>query len=434
MKRIPNGNNVRDPTTGKAWMAVGHTWASPEDAPNFADEGFERNPFGWAFSRAGFKWTRELCLEDSDADGITNGEELGDPRCVWQLGDVPSRSVNITHPGMTNKDIADATMRAAAKREAAARKAANVAAKKARGEHVSSHSLPGITDGTTAPYHTYSAIWLPYVFLPFFFCLALGLERWCAEGYLPRIRWLLAMWLGQCTGVGVSLGYHRYFSHRAFAASFWGKSFVGILGSLSLQGDLYTWAYSHRIHHRLCDQELDYHSPIAADRGFVFAHATWWVTPKQHVLKGPHTIMGGHHSHHVIQDLLDDPDLWFVSVLTPERMVLGMLLTCAAIAAVACRHDTCERRCIRLPAITLMYFGAYACLPVMIGWHDTMLVNSATHIFGNGPNRDGMGSEECNSRNVAWLQPFLNGENWHNNHHGACASVACENGATGTPP
>merc|ERR1719502_2008089 len=59
----------------------------------------------------------------------------------------------------------------------------------------------------------------------------------------------------------------------------------------------------------------------------------------------------------------------------------------------------------------------------MIGWHDTMLVNSATHIFGNGPNRDGMGSEECNSRNVAWLQPFLNGENWHNNH-GAPSSAS----------
>ena len=103
MKHIPNGNNVHD-QFGKAWVAVGHTAASPDDVPNFASDGFERNPFGWAFARAGFTWTRELCLEDSDADGLTNGEELGDPQCVWQLGDAPSRTVNITHPGMTNAD------------------------------------------------------------------------------------------------------------------------------------------------------------------------------------------------------------------------------------------------------------------------------------------------------------------------------------------
>ena len=53
-----------------------------------------------------------------------------------------------------------------------------------------------------------------------------------------------------------------------------------------------------------------------------------------------------------------------------------------------------------------------------------MLINSATHIFGISPNRDGMGSEPCDSRNVAWLQFCLGGENWHNNHHGAPSSAS----------
>ena len=52
MKHIPNGNNVHD-QFGKAWVAVGHTAASPDDVPNFASDGFERNPFGWAFAKAG---------------------------------------------------------------------------------------------------------------------------------------------------------------------------------------------------------------------------------------------------------------------------------------------------------------------------------------------------------------------------------------------
>ena len=222
MKYIPNGNNVHD-QFGKAWVAVGHTAASPDDVPNFASDGFARNPFGWAFAKAGFVWTRELCEQDSDADGLTNGEELGDPLCVWEYGDAPSRTVNITHPGMTNADMLNASVRA----KKALKKAAKAAAS----------GLPtdaGITDGM--PFRTSSSVWLPYVALPFFAWLACGLKRFCAEDYLPRIRWLLLVWLGQCTGVGVSLGYHRYFSHKAFGANFWGKSLVGIMGSLSLQG------------------------------------------------------------------------------------------------------------------------------------------------------------------------------------------------------
>lgn len=40
-----------------------------------------------------------MCTADSDGDGRTNGEELGDPSCVWSVGQEPSRTVNITHPG-----------------------------------------------------------------------------------------------------------------------------------------------------------------------------------------------------------------------------------------------------------------------------------------------------------------------------------------------
>ena len=53
-----------------------------------------------------------------------------------------------------------------------------------------------------------------------------------------------------------------------------------------------------------------------------------------------------------------------------------------------------------------------------------MLINSATHWWGVSPNRDGMGSEPCDSKNVAWLHFCLGGENWHNNHHGAPSSAS----------
>ncbi|CAK4078205.1 unnamed protein product [Aphanomyces euteiches] len=56
--------------------------------------------FGYDFERLGRKWTKELCEKDSDGDGATNGEELGDPCCTWRVGR-PVRA-NPTSPGHKN--------------------------------------------------------------------------------------------------------------------------------------------------------------------------------------------------------------------------------------------------------------------------------------------------------------------------------------------
>nr|UQI50305.1 dopamine beta-hydroxylase isoform X1 [Chiton albolineatus] len=90
--RLPNGANVQHPCKSHLiWPGVGHF-----NAPG----GGKRNPFGLAFKAEGFKWTPHLCQQDSDQDGRTNGEELGDPDCQWTPGLTPSRVVNITHPGI----------------------------------------------------------------------------------------------------------------------------------------------------------------------------------------------------------------------------------------------------------------------------------------------------------------------------------------------
>ncbi|KAF4039086.1 hypothetical protein GN244_ATG08769 [Phytophthora infestans] len=87
---IPNGKGV----TGVA--ALGHMNAAG---------GGRTNPFGEAFGAAGREWTKELCEADSDGDGASNGEELGDPCCTWS----PSTGFNAfspsavpTHPGVAN--------------------------------------------------------------------------------------------------------------------------------------------------------------------------------------------------------------------------------------------------------------------------------------------------------------------------------------------
>eukprot|EP00444_Apocalathium_aciculiferum_P072838 CAMPEP_0183558172 /NCGR_PEP_ID=MMETSP0371-20130417/87768_1 /TAXON_ID=268820 /ORGANISM="Peridinium aciculiferum, Strain PAER-2" /LENGTH=175 /DNA_ID=CAMNT_0025765467 /DNA_START=36 /DNA_END=563 /DNA_ORIENTATION=+ len=92
---IPNGDKV--PGTRKP-MATGHV--------NTQGHG-ERNQFGIDFEAAGLKWTPEFCRQDSDGDGRSNGEELGDPDCVWKSAKKgksvpPARSTGITNPGLAD--------------------------------------------------------------------------------------------------------------------------------------------------------------------------------------------------------------------------------------------------------------------------------------------------------------------------------------------
>ena len=90
-EKIPNGADVPNPTGGTA-PGVGHV------APG---GGGPRNAFGQAFQANGFVWTEKLCRADSDGDGRSNGEELGDPNCVWQEGQVPFGPA-LSHPGVAD--------------------------------------------------------------------------------------------------------------------------------------------------------------------------------------------------------------------------------------------------------------------------------------------------------------------------------------------
>jgi NADPH-dependent F420 reductase len=91
-KLIPNGEKVR--FNGEKWPAVGHTKVYG---------GGDLNVFGKDFMRAGNEWTEELCRKDSDGDGRTNGEELGDPNCEWKLGEPSPKARFVTHPGVADE-------------------------------------------------------------------------------------------------------------------------------------------------------------------------------------------------------------------------------------------------------------------------------------------------------------------------------------------
>jgi len=92
VRLIPNGDKVT--FDGEKWPGVGHSRVYG---------GGDLNSFGRDFMRAGNTWTVELCNMDSDADGRTNGEELGDPKCTWKIGDEHPKVMFVTHPGVADE-------------------------------------------------------------------------------------------------------------------------------------------------------------------------------------------------------------------------------------------------------------------------------------------------------------------------------------------
>lgn len=91
--RIPNGLRVPDPcNTAQFWPGVGHQKRAG---------GGTRNTFGVLMGDVQIQWGRSVCQADSDGDGRTNGEELGDPNCQWAMGgNPPVLSTNLSHPGI----------------------------------------------------------------------------------------------------------------------------------------------------------------------------------------------------------------------------------------------------------------------------------------------------------------------------------------------
>ncbi|KAH9525212.1 hypothetical protein Btru_000663 [Bulinus truncatus] len=88
---IPNGDIVPNPCLIGLWPGVGHYLSTGSGA---------LNEFGMDFAAAGHTWTDELCRKDSDRDGLTNGQELGDPNCRY----TPSFGGHLvapqSHPGI----------------------------------------------------------------------------------------------------------------------------------------------------------------------------------------------------------------------------------------------------------------------------------------------------------------------------------------------
>ena len=195
---------------------------------------------------------------------------------------------------------------------------------------------------------------------------------------------------------GVTLGFHRLFTHRSFEANRPLKITLALIGSMSLQGSLIGWVADHRRHHRFTDRPGDPHSPVSRDgeatkgwRGFLHAHATW-------MFDNPSTPRTEYAA-----DLLLDRDL----------VVIDRLFVPLSIATFALPFGVGY-------ALTGTLAGALGALVwagllrVGLSHHLTWAINSVCHRFGRRPFRT-----RDRSTNFAPLALLTGGEAWHNAHH-----------------
>jgi stearoyl-CoA desaturase (delta-9 desaturase) len=235
-------------------------------------------------------------------------------------------------------------------------------------------------------------------------CLLLAVAAWQAWG--GALRWqdvvALAVAYVLCA-VGVTVGFHRLFTHRSFKTGRPLRLLFAVLGSAAVEGPLIEWVSNHRKHHHFSDADGDPHSPHGhgpglrgALRGLAHAHLGW-------ILKGD----AASEPERYAKDLLADPIARFVDKTFAVWALAGLAVPFALGVAFS--------GSLAGGLTLLLWAGA---VRLFLLHHATFSINSLCHFFGNQPfdTRD-------ESRNLAWLAVPTFGEAWHNNHHAfpACA-------------
>lgn len=210
---------------------------------------------------------------------------------------------------------------------------------------------------------------------PFFF-------DWTAVGIAVALHWLTC-------SIGICLGYHRCLSHGSLRLVAPVRFLVTLIGVLAGQGTPLMWSAIHRIHHGQSDKKGDPHSPRD---GVLWSHIMWLFVR--------HTDSQRESMYRIyVPDLTQDRLLRFFE-RTYTLWLVGFAVLMYAVGG--------------WPLLLWT-----VCARIVIGYHTTWLINSASHIWGykNYDTTD-------NSRNLWWAGLLAYGEGWHNNHH-AWPRVAC---------
>ncbi len=219
------------------------------------------------------------------------------------------------------------------------------------------------------------------------------------------------------TAFGVTVGYHRYFTHKSFECGPVVRFILGALGSMAAEGPVIRWVAMHRRHHQFSDHEGDPHSPHAYKghhhhhrhkptpgdpheeshhaglgailKGFFHAHMGWFFMPLPKDLD------------RYAPDLVADPVTRFIDRTFWVWILLSAILPAAAGGLITGTWTG---------ALLGLIWGGFVRL--FLVHHVTWSINSVCHLWGSRPfnSRD-------HSRNNVVMGILGMGEGWHNNHH-----------------
>lgn len=233
------------------------------------------------------------------------------------------------------------------------------------------------------------------VTIPLLFILV-AIYRWLVLGLNPMV--LVAFGISYLfTALGLELGYHRYFSHKAFKTSKFMDGLLAILGSTGAQGPVFFWATFHRKHHVHADVVGDPHSPVAPhseddEHGdLLHAHIGWFL----------HTPLQNFGSN--IKDLRKLSHLKFINKHYLIWVVLGLVLLTLIIALI---FQITELKAL----IDLLFWTGF--VRIFAAQNVVWAINSLCHKIGQRSFRSG-----DNSRNLPLLSLLMWGAGWHNKHH-----------------
>jgi stearoyl-CoA desaturase (Delta-9 desaturase) len=231
--------------------------------------------------------------------------------------------------------------------------------------------------------------------------VALGLLFYRPIGMM-ELSLFVGMWL--LTGLGLTVGYHRLFTHRAFSTSVPVSCILVVMGSMAGRGPMLSWVAMHRRHHELSDHEGDLHSPnlhgetfAGRLRGFLHAHMTWMIEHDY-----PNVA-------HYVPDLMADRTLLAVNRHYYIWVLLGLLIPAAIGGLVAGTV---------WGAVSGFLWGGV--VRMFVVEQSMSAINSVMHTFGRRP----FVTRDDNSRNLGIMALLAWGEGWHNNHHAFPYSAA----------
>lgn len=211
-----------------------------------------------------------------------------------------------------------------------------------------------------------------------------GVFWWVASGQFNAWTVVFAVVMAYATGLGITAGYHRLYSHKSYEAAWPVRLFLLIFGGASFEGSAWEWSLDHRDHHRHIDGDRD---PYNINKGFWYAHILWlfYKNPDKHdIQKG--------------QDLWKDPMIRFQHRFYVPLAVFFSFFFPMGIAALW--GD---------PWGGLLVAGA---LRLVLNQHFTFAINSVCHVFGHQTY-----SDSHSARDNWFTALFTYGEGYHNYHH-----------------